>query len=92
LERAAIEFRVLGPLEVSRGGRSLSIGAGKPGALLALLVVNANEVVSTDRLIDGLWAENPPKSAKQLQGYVSHLRRALVDGPVMRARPAKGAC
>jgi DNA-binding SARP family transcriptional activator len=82
LKRAAIEFRVLGPLEVSRRGRSLSIGAGKPGALLALLLVHANEVVSTDRLIDGLWGERPPKSAaKLLQGYVSHLRRSLADGP-----------
>jgi DNA-binding SARP family transcriptional activator len=77
LERAAIEFRVLGPLEVSRGGRSLSI-AGKPAALLALLLVHANEVVSTDRLIDGLWGETPPKSAAKLvQGYVSQLRRSL---------------
>ena len=71
LKRAAIEFRVLGPLEVSRSGRPLSIGAGKPCALLALLLVHANEVVSTDRLIDGLWGERPPKSAaKLLQGYV----------------------
>src|SRR5436309_12529303 len=80
LERATIGFRVLGPLEVSRGGRPLSI-AGKPGALLVLLLVHANEVVSTDRLIDGLWGERPPKSAaKLLQGYVSDLRRALADG------------
>jgi DNA-binding SARP family transcriptional activator len=77
LERAAIEFRVLGPLEVSRGSRSLGVGAGKPATLLALLLVNANKVVSTDRLIDGLWGEKPPKSAaKLLQGYVSQLRRS----------------
>ena len=82
LERAAIEFRVLGPLEVSRGGRPLSI-TGKPGALLALLLVHGNEVVSTDRLIDGLWGDRAPKSAaKLLQGYVSHLRRSLADGPL----------
>ena len=82
LERAAIEFRVLGPLEVSRGGRSLGVGAGKPATLLALLLVNANEVVSTDRLIDGLWGETPPRSAaKLLQGYVSQLRRSLADRP-----------
>jgi DNA-binding SARP family transcriptional activator len=80
LERAAIEFRVLGPLEVSRGGRALTI-AGKPAALLALLLVHANEVVSTDRLIDGLWGNTPPKSAAKLvQGYISHLRRLLTIG------------
>jgi DNA-binding SARP family transcriptional activator len=80
LERTAIEFHVLGPLEVSRGGRSLSIGR-KPAALLALLLVHANEVVSTDRLIDGLWGDAPPKSAAKLvQGYVSQLRRSLGVG------------
>ncbi len=82
LEQAAIDFRVLGPLEVSRSGRPLSIGAGKPAALLALLLLHANEVVSTDRLIDGLWGDRAPKSAaKLLQGYVSHLRRSLAEGP-----------
>jgi DNA-binding SARP family transcriptional activator len=80
LERTAIEFRMLGPLEVSRGGRPLSI-AGKPAALLALLLVHANEVVSTDRLIDSLWGEAPPKTAvKLVQGYVSQLRRSLAPG------------
>ncbi len=80
LERTAIAFRVLGPLEVSRGGRPLSI-AGKPAALLAMLLVHANEVVSADRLIDCLWGEAPPKSAgKLVQGYVSQLRRALTAG------------
>jgi DNA-binding SARP family transcriptional activator len=77
LERTAIEYRVLGPLEVSRGSRPLSIN-GKPASLLALLLVHPNEVVSTDRLIDGLWGEAPPKSAAKLvQGYVSRLRRSL---------------
>jgi DNA-binding SARP family transcriptional activator len=80
LGRTAIEFRVLGPLEVSRGGRALSI-AGKPASLLALLLVHANEVVSIDRLIDGLWGDTPPKSAAKLvQGYVSQLRRSLAAG------------
>jgi DNA-binding SARP family transcriptional activator/tetratricopeptide (TPR) repeat protein len=77
LERAAVEFRVLGPLEVSRGGRPLSI-AGKPAALLALFLVHANEVVSRDRLIDALWEEQPPETAqKALQVYVSKLRKTL---------------
>ena len=73
---------MLGPLEVASSRRRLEIGTGKPAALLALLLVRANEVVSTDQLIEGLWGERPPKSApKLLQGYVSHLRRALADLP-----------
>ncbi len=68
---------MLGPLEASRGGRPLSIN-GKQASLLALLLVHRNEVVSTERLIDGLWGEAPPKSAAKLvQGYVSQLRRSL---------------
>ena len=59
---------------------SRSPAAGKAGALLALLVLHANEVVSTDRLLDELWGERPPRTAgKSLQTYVSQLRRALGD-------------
>jgi DNA-binding SARP family transcriptional activator len=73
-----IDFRVLGPLEVVRQGRTLEIGAGKRRALLAVLLLHANEVVSTDRLIDDLWNERPPATApKIVQGYVSQLRKVL---------------
>jgi DNA-binding SARP family transcriptional activator len=49
--------------------------------VLALLLLHANEVVSTDRLIDDLWGESPPESAaNMLQGYVSHLRKTLEPG------------
>jgi YVTN family beta-propeller protein len=75
-----VEFRVLGPLEVRDGDRVVFSGAGKPGALLALLLLHANEVVSTDRLLDELWGERPPRTAaKSLQTYVSQLRRVLGD-------------
>src|ERR1043166_9244432 len=58
-----MEFRILGPIQVSEGGRPLEVGAGKQRALLALLLLRAGEVVSTDRLIDALWEEHPPASA-----------------------------
>jgi DNA-binding SARP family transcriptional activator len=49
--------------------------------VLALFLLHANEVVSTDRLIDELWGESPPESAaNMLQGYVSHLRKTLEPG------------
>ena len=74
----AIEFRLLGPLEVWRGGRQLAIGGPKPRALLAMLLLHAGEAVSTDRLIDALWGEcPPPTAANALQAHVAALRRAL---------------
>jgi DNA-binding SARP family transcriptional activator len=75
---AEIEFRLLGPLEVVRGGRSVAVRRGKPCALLAMLLLHAGEAVSTDRLIDALWGERPPASAANaLQAHVAVLRRAL---------------
>lgn len=75
-----IEFRVLGPLEVVRRGRLLDIGGGRKRALLAVLLLHANEVVSSDRLIDEVWGDRPPATApKIVQGYVSQLRKALSD-------------
>ena len=74
----AIEFRVLGPLEVWRGGQQLGVRGAKPRALLAMLLLHAGEAVSTDRLIDALWGERPPASAENaLQAHVAALRRAL---------------
>lgn len=75
-----MEFRVLGPLEVLQKGRVLDIGAGKRRTLLAVLLLHANEVVSSDRLIDELWDVHAPATApKILQGYVSQLRKMLAD-------------
>jgi DNA-binding SARP family transcriptional activator/streptogramin lyase len=74
----ALSFRILGPLEVRDERGELSLGSGRQRALLALLLVHANELVSTERLIEELWSGPPPASAqKALQGYVSQLRRAL---------------
>jgi DNA-binding SARP family transcriptional activator len=75
---AGIEFRILGPLEVLDGGRALDVGGAKQRSLLAVLLLNANQVVSSDRLIDALWGEQPPGTAgKAIQIYVSQLRRVL---------------
>jgi DNA-binding SARP family transcriptional activator/ABC-type branched-subunit amino acid transport system substrate-binding protein len=75
-----MEFRILGPLEVSDEGRRVELGGRKQRSLLAVLLLHANEVVSQDRLIDELWGERPPAAAaKTLHGYVSRLRKAL-DG------------
>jgi YVTN family beta-propeller protein len=86
--RRGLEFRVLGPLEASRDGVGLDLGPRKQRAVLALLLLNANRVVATDRLIDDLWGDSPPESARSaLQVYVAGLRKALgSDGEVLRTR------
>jgi len=58
-----MEFRVLGPLEVRDSGQSLALGGAKQRSLLALLLLNANEVVSVDRLVNEVWGERPPATA-----------------------------
>ena len=75
-------FRILGPLEVVDGEQTVALGGPRQRALLAILLLHANEVVSTDRLIDELWGEVPPPTARQtVQVYVSQLRRAIhADG------------
>jgi DNA-binding SARP family transcriptional activator len=79
-----MEFRVLGPLEVVEGGRPLVLGGPRQRALLALLLTRANEVVSTDRLIDDLWgAHTPSTAANTLQYHVSQLRKALAPAEVI---------
>ena len=73
-----MDFRVLGPLEVTAGGRTLDLGAAKQRALLAVLLLHPNQAVSATRLIDELWGESPIASAaKVVQGYVSGLRKVL---------------
>jgi DNA-binding SARP family transcriptional activator len=73
-----MEFRILGPFEVADGERALELGGGRQRALLALLVLHAGEVLSTDRLVDELWPERAPDTAaKIVQVYVSQLRKTL---------------
>jgi DNA-binding SARP family transcriptional activator/streptogramin lyase len=76
-------FRVLGPFEVSVDGVVRDLGGRKPAELLAVLVLRSNEVVSTDRLVEELWGDEPPRTArKTLQVHVSRLRRELGDDTV----------
>jgi YVTN family beta-propeller protein len=76
-----MDYRILGPLEVFDGERRVALEGSKQRALLAILLLHANEVVSADRLIDDLWGEQPPATAlKTLHAYVSRLRKALDDG------------
>src|SRR3954453_1353266 len=71
-------FQLLGPLDVSDRGEPVAVGGGKRRALLGVLLLHPNEVVSAERLIDALWGERPPAtSAKSVQVYVSPLRREL---------------
>jgi len=75
-----MEFRILGPLEVVDEGRILSLGSGRQLALVALLLLHANETVSVDRLVDELWGESPPPTAaKIVRNSISLLRRELGD-------------
>lgn len=83
-----IEFRVLGPLEVVRGGERLALGGAKQRAVLAVLLLRAGEVVPLERLIDEVWGSDPPPSAAHtLESYVSRLRQLLNgSGPVFARR------
>jgi DNA-binding SARP family transcriptional activator len=89
LRSAGLEFRVLGPLEVVDRGRTLALGGASQRALLALLLLHANETVSSDRLMDELWAGEPPHSgAAALQVRISQLRKALGNAAVrLETRP-----
>jgi DNA-binding SARP family transcriptional activator len=82
-----MDFRILGPLDV-RGsdGREVVLGGSKERALLATLLLHANRVVATDRLVDQLWGDDPPRLArKSLQVRMSSLRKTLGDVLVTRA-------
>src|SRR5262245_3406966 len=76
-----MDFRILGPLDVRDGDQVVELAGGRRRALLALLIVHANETVSTDRIVEELWGEHsPPTAPKVIQNHVSQLRRALGDG------------
>ena len=72
------DFCILGPLEVRLGGRPLNLGGARQRGVLALLLLDANQVVSADRLIDELWGDAPPADASAaLQAHVSRLRKLI---------------
>jgi DNA-binding SARP family transcriptional activator/DNA-binding beta-propeller fold protein YncE len=83
-----VQFRILGPLEVGNGQRGVAIETPKLRALLGVLLLHPNEVVSSERLIDELWGERPPATAPKLvQTYVSQLRRELGPGTIETRAP-----
>ena len=83
-----MEFRILGPLEVWNEGGEVSLGGPKLRALLAVLLLHANEVVAADRLIDELWGEDTPEGSRgALRVNVSRLRKALPEGVLTTRAP-----
>jgi DNA-binding SARP family transcriptional activator/ABC-type branched-subunit amino acid transport system substrate-binding protein len=82
-----VEFRVLGPLEVIDGDRKLSLGGPRQRLVLAYLLLDANRVVPTDRLIDRIWGDEPPDAARSaLFAYISRLKKLLGSSRI-QARP-----
>jgi len=83
-ETGTLEFRLLGPVEALLAGRTVALGGVRQRALLALLLLRANEVVSRDRLIDELWQDHAPESAANaLAALVARLRRALPEDTIV---------
>lgn len=75
-----MEFGLLGPLVVRREGATVPIPAGRPSALLAALLLNAGHVVPTEQLIEAVWGDSPPPSARvTVQNHVKRLRKVLGD-------------
>ncbi len=86
-----MEFGLLGVLEViDSDGRRVDVGRPQRGALLALLLLHANQVLSVRAIVEGLWGDDPPESSVNLvQGLVSRLRKVL-EGDVRLETVAPG--
>jgi len=86
--RPRLEFRVLGPLELSADGRPLPLAGELPRALLSLLLIHLNKVVSRDILLDQLWDGRPPRTANDsLNNIACRLRKQIGPGP-LQTRPS----
>jgi predicted ATPase/DNA-binding SARP family transcriptional activator len=86
-----VEFRILGPVQVTHEGSELPVGGPRHRRLLAVLLLHADEVVPVDRLVDALWGETPPRSARDmLHVRVSELRNGLRAGRRDRTDRAAG--
>ena len=84
-----MEFKILGPFEVSNEHGAVALGGVKPRAVLAVLLLNANEPVSAERLAQALWGDDVPAGAvKAVQVHVSRLRKALGNGDVVETTRA----
>ncbi|MGI9030596.1 MAG: BTAD domain-containing putative transcriptional regulator [Ilumatobacteraceae bacterium] len=81
----ALDIRLLGPITAERDGEAVSLGGPRQRAVLARLALVLGHVVTVDRLVDDVWAGDPPATAvNTLQSYVSLLRRALGDAQALR--------
>jgi DNA-binding SARP family transcriptional activator len=85
-----VDFRILGPFEVESAGGPLDIAGAKRRGLLALLVANANETVSRDRIVDSLWQDSRDAGDHTIQTYVSQLRKLFEDEVTIATSPARG--
>ena len=85
----AVDFRILGPLEVWYEGRPIPVPGAKQRALLAMLLLHAGEVVSADRMLDAVWGEDPPEAGSTaLRVRLSQLRKTLAGaGSSLVTRP-----
>jgi DNA-binding SARP family transcriptional activator len=81
-----MEYRILGSIEVLEGGVPVDIGSRQQRALLALLIINVNRVVSTERILEEFWPDDPKGKEKTLWVYISRLRSALEPGREVRSR------
>jgi WD40 repeat protein/DNA-binding SARP family transcriptional activator len=82
-----MDFRVLGPLEVRSERGAVHLGGHKPRAVLAVLLLHANEPVSSARLVEAVWGEDEtPELRKSLQVSVSRLRKALDDPEIVATK------
>jgi predicted ATPase/DNA-binding SARP family transcriptional activator len=78
----AVEFRLLGDVEVSLDGRPLDVGHARQRCVLAALLVDVNRPIPADQLIDRVWADDTPHRARNaLAAYLSRLRQLLADVP-----------
>src|SRR4051812_16415095 len=89
---AGLQIRLLGPVEAWVAGRAVALGGPRPRALFAVLAVMGGRVVTTDRLIDELWGEDPPARPRDgLQVQVSRLRKGLAEAGADSGRLATQA-
>ena len=83
-----MQVRILGPFQLEDGGRQITIGGARQRAVLADLLLHANEVVPSEQLLVDLWGEDsPPSAANALQAAISRLRRLLPPGRLITTGP-----
>ncbi len=87
---ARVEFRLLGPVEAWRDGQRVGLGERRQRAVAAVLLTEANRVVSAGTLVERVWGEQPPASARSaLYGYLTRLR-TILDEPARLTRSSGG--